>query len=515
MASPAASVSDASGEGARIGRWLGRLVDLDFTAPYAFATLALVYIASRIPWLDQGYGTDPDAWRVALSAQHLVAEGEYLPSRLPGFPLHELATSLIIEGGWFWTNLSTVLISLAGVYLFARLMRELALPHAGVLTLGFAFAPFLWINSVMTIDYMWALTFILGAYLALVRRSTTVAGVLLGVAAGFRLTSLAMFFPFWLLLWRSDRREEVFPLTRATVAVFVVVYTPVLVVYGLKFLNFYEESVPLETVVRQLGKDGLGVLGALAVLAALAFSFGRLRRLPADLAHDAHALAWVAAIVVFVLAYSWAPHEVAFLIPVFPFGLLLLSRYLTRGVLVAVVAVVIAAGFVDLTASEESADIRLSTLTSVRLGKGMLLTDLDTREDQTDLARDLRRFTAAEVEPGSSAIVITGSLYPEFAALFEDQLRLDILERDLDAISVVSDVSRAVDRGRSIQFVWLLDLDRFQQLQAEGNEMYYTTDAARGTFALFGYRPGYYGALPLSGAQGASPLGEGAVPLDR
>ena len=129
--------------------------------------------------------------------------------------------------------------------------------------------------------------------------------------------------------------------------------------------------------------------------------------------------------------------------------------------------------------------------------------------------QDSEEVAAAEVEPGSSAIVLIGSLYPEFAALFEDQLRLDLPERDLDAISVVSDVSRAVDRGRSIQFVWLLDLDRFHQPQAEGNEMYYTADAARGTFALFGYRPGYYGALPLFGAQGPLPLGEGAVPLDR
>ncbi|MDP3767009.1 MAG: hypothetical protein Q8S13_03260, partial [Dehalococcoidia bacterium] len=145
-----------------------RLIDLEFTNPLAFAVLAVAYIGSRVAWLDLGYGTDPDAWRVALTATFLRSDGEYVPSRLPGYPLHEFVTAGLIDGGWILTNLTTVLISLVGVFLFAWLLRKLELPHRGALTLGFAFAPLLWINSVTTIDYMWALTFILGAYLALI-----------------------------------------------------------------------------------------------------------------------------------------------------------------------------------------------------------------------------------------------------------------------------------------------------------------------------------------------------------
>jgi hypothetical protein len=148
---------------ARLRQLYDWFVELDFTQPLAFAALSLAFILSRIPWLDKGYGTDPDAWRVALTADYLRDTGQYYPSRLPGYPLHELVTAGIgtIREGWVWTNLSTVIISLAGVYIFAALTKKLELPNRGVLALGFAFAPLLWINSSMTIDYMWALTFLM------------------------------------------------------------------------------------------------------------------------------------------------------------------------------------------------------------------------------------------------------------------------------------------------------------------------------------------------------------------
>ena len=499
----------------RIRQLLDQFTDLEFTDLRAFAALAVIYVASRVPWLDLGYGTDPDAWRVALSAHHLWSANEYFPSRLPGSPLHEFVTAAVIKQGWVWTNLSTLLISLAGVYLFARVARELELPHRGVLTLAFAFAPFLWINSVMTIDYMWALTFLLAAYLALLRREPTLAGVALGIAAGFRLTSLAMLLPFLLLLWRSGRRDEFLTLARTSMTVTLLVYIPVLTVYGIKFLNFYDQSVSAGVVIRQLGKDGLGVIGALAVLAALALSFQRLRRLPGDLLRDPHVLTWSAVVVVFFLLYGRLPHEVAFLIPVFPFGYFLLSRYLSRGLLVAALAVVVLAGFVDVTANGGTLDIEMSTVTDTRIGKGMLLTDIDTLQDQRDFARELRELTTNGEQVKTPAVVVTGSIYPQFAVRFRDELALGILDEDEEAISQLSDLGLAVDVERSIEYVWLLDRERFDQLKEEGKNLYFTADAARRALALFGYRPSSLGAFELPLSREEPPPGEGTAPTDR
>ena len=154
-----------------------RLFTADLSPPLPFALLSLFYLALRIPYLDYGHGTDPDAWRVALTAHYLLENGDYFPSRLPGNPLHELLMTPLIAGGWVVTNLVTALASLLGVYLFARIVAQHRLPYPGLLTIGFAFAPLLYINSIATMDYMWTLTALLGAYYAALHRLPILTGV--------------------------------------------------------------------------------------------------------------------------------------------------------------------------------------------------------------------------------------------------------------------------------------------------------------------------------------------------
>ena len=521
MEATEALAPQANGALARLRLLLDRIIDLEFTHPLAFAALAVAFVGARIPWLDQGYGTDPDGWRVALTATYFWSEGDYFPSRLPGYPLHELVTApavrggWIFEGGWVWANLSTALISLVAVYLFAWLARKLELPNRGVLTFAFAFAPLLWINSTMTMDYMWALTFMLAAYLALLYRAPSLAGISLGIAAGFRLTSLYLLVPFWLLLWRSRQRGSIQPLTTTSLAATFVIYVPVFMDYGLHFLNFYDQTVSLEEFIRRLGKDPLGIIGALAVLMALAVSLPRLRRFPGDLLRDPQVLAWTAVVAVFFVSYTRLPHEIAYLIPLFPFGFFLLSRYLSRGVLVGVLAVVVLSGFVDITSSGGPlTGVDRSTFTSARLGKGMLFSDLETLDNQEAFARELRTVTTSDAveEP---AVVITGFIYPEFVVLYEDELEIGILEEDLEAISQLSDKGIARDRTRDVEYVWLLEYDQFQEFKESGKNIYFTADAARSTNNSYGYRLGYFGARKLPLSRESASLGAGAAPTDR
>lgn len=470
----------------------------------------MVYVASRIPWLDLGYGTDPDAWRVALSAEHLLSKGEYLPSRLPGYPLHEFVTVPFVLGGWVWTNLSTVLISVIGVYLFARIMNMLNLPGRGVLTLTFAFAPLIWINSVMTIDYMWALTFILAAYLALLYQRPSVAGVMLGVAAGFRLTSLIMAVPFLLLLLRNGQRPALRPFLSGAALVTVVSYLPVLFVYGAATANFYDAKVPVLNVLRLLAKDALGIVGALAVLVGLALSARRLARLPRDMRSDPHVLVWASAILLYLLSFSRLPHEAAYLLPIFPFGFFLMSRYFQRAVLVGVVSVIVLAGFVDITSPGD--EINREALANARPGEGMLLSDLDTLRNQMDFAEEVAQ--ASEEIPNRS-VVLTGFIFPEFAMLNRDRLEVGILDRDYDAISMLSDRGEAVDEERDVYYVWLLKWEKFREFQYRNYNVFYVHDAATSTLNVFGYRPAYLGAQELSLSRESPSSGAGAAETDR
>jgi hypothetical protein len=519
MEATAATTPQAKHEQARtrsIAALLDGLLDLDFTRPLAFAILGVLFVGARAYWLDLGYGTDPDAWRVAMTATYLWDTGDYLPSRLPGYPLHEFITAALIKGGWIATNASTMIASLAGVYIFASIARKLDLENKGALTLAFAFTPLLWINSVMTMDYMWALTLVMGAYLLLLHRSPGAAGLCLGLAAGFRLTSLFMLPVFCLLLWRMKERGAIRALTFPALAVALVVYMPVLLDYGINFLNFYDQNVVVDEFVKRLGKDGLGIVGALGLIIALILSLPRLRRLPGDLRADPHVLMWCVVLALYVVSYLRLPHEIAYLIPLFPFGYFLMSRYMARPVLIGCLTLIVVAGFIDITSPDDEIGLSTSTFTSASIGKGMLLSDIDTLQNQMDFARELREMTVENQYIQRPAVISTGFIYPELVMLHADDLEMRVLEDDLEAISQLSDKGYAVDEANDLYYVWLLEFDEFEELSGtQQRKIYFTADAARSTFAVYGYRPAYFDAIELPLSRENPSLGEGTATTDR
>jgi glycosyl transferase family 87 len=480
---------------------------LDFTQTMPFVVLAVVFFAVRLPYVNYGHGTDPDAWRVALTAHYLLDTGDYFPSRLPGNPLHELAMTLFIPGGWIATNIATAVASLAGVWIFARIVRELDVPNRGLLVIGFAFAPLLVINSIATMDYMWALTFILGAYYSVNTGRPLLAGICVGLAAGFRLQSAMFALPLLYLLWREQRKDELAPFALAAGGTALLAFSPVLVVYGTSFLNYYDASVGYQDVLRLLGKEALGILGVLGVLAGAALSLSNLRRLPQEARLDPHLGVWLVTIVLYFASFSRLPHEIAYLIPVFPFGLLLMGRYFTRAGLGVAVAAILLAGVVDVTTP--GAGITPDTLRTATIGKGLVLSNGDTMSGQ-------QRFVERIVEnpiPRHS-VILTGFIYPQLVVREYDHLEARVLRYDYDAISMLSDRGEAVDTERDIRFVWLLGYETFETLRTQGYAFFFVPDAGGATYALYEYRPALLGAMLLNIDIGPS-VSEGQAGTDR
>jgi hypothetical protein len=486
---------------------LTRLLDADLSQPLAFVALAVVYVLSRLPLLTVGYGTDPDAWRIALSGYYLWDNFEYYPSRLPGYPVPELAYASVIQGGSLATNLLTVAISLLGLWFFARIVALLRIPNSALAVVGFAFTPLVWINSMSTMDYMWAITFVLGSYYFLLTRSYFFAAVMLGLAIGSRSTSLVFLLPLAIWIWRSGRRDELRPFIFTSLAVAFLCYTPVMWGYNLRFINFYDSDVGYLNVLRLLGKDTLGIFGSLAVLGAIAFSLPRLARLPRDVLHDRDVMVWVLAIALCVLVFVRLPHEAAYLLPLYPFGFLLMARYFHRYALSAVVVVVLLAGFVDITTPGD--EITLSSLADASIGKGLILSNQDTQHAQHDFVDDIEAF-----QKPTGAYVLLGFIYPQFVVLNRDHLEVGLLEKDRSSISQLSDKGMAYDPAAQVTYVWLLDWDDFGRLRSDGTPFLYTPDAGRSSAALYGFRPGILGAMLIDLGRGPTG-GSGAARTDR
>ncbi len=298
-------------------------------------------LASRLPFLDAGYGNDPDAWELIRAARHLDLTGEYVASRLPGYPLPEFACALLWRGGPIVVNLCTALFSVAAAAGFMLSLKRLAVPHHLLAGLAFALTPVVYINSTTAMDYVWALAFIMAAFHLTLLDRPVASGLLLGAAVACRLTSALMLLPLGLVVAlggeRSSRVRRLTTFVLATIAVAGAAFQPVVSKYGMGFLSFYSPPAypDLVTVLSRATLHVWGLVGLLGIAGGvLAAVVGRLRH-PApprrSLGADrAPIIAALAAVILYAAAYLRLPLETGYLLPAVPFVLLLLGKLLPR-----------------------------------------------------------------------------------------------------------------------------------------------------------------------------------------
>jgi len=297
---------------------------LDWSKKPAVFLLAGLFSASRIFLVLQSFGSDPDAWRIANSAYDLRYSGIYHVSRFPGFPVPEIVNALVIPFGWLATNSLTLIISFISVIIFAKILSCRNEPNKGLLTFTYAFMPILWVNSANTMDYLWALAFILASWYLILIKRPLIAGIALGVAIGSRLTSGVFGIPFLLLIWTKHQRIKpivLFLIASASSA--FILYLPILYTYGLTFLTGYPASISISLVVTGLFRQ----FGALAVLfGILLMLISAKKTVRLIMTSESDTLFLLCAIAIIVLIFSLAPYETAYLIPAVPFALVLFNK---------------------------------------------------------------------------------------------------------------------------------------------------------------------------------------------
>src|SRR3974377_165057 len=124
----------------------------------ALVLAAVGVLLTRLPWSGTDYGSDPDSYRVAISAQHLWRTGHYQASRLPGYPAYEYLTALSAAGPPWISNAVTSLFSVAAFLLFALILREFGVRRYLLLAFGLAMVPAIYLNSSCTMDLVPLLT---------------------------------------------------------------------------------------------------------------------------------------------------------------------------------------------------------------------------------------------------------------------------------------------------------------------------------------------------------------------
>ncbi len=443
-----------------------RLVNFDWARPWPGALLAVAYALSRLPWVRLGYGSDPDAWRVAMSARYLLQHGSYLPSRLPGYPVHDITMAGLLWGGWSATNLATVAVSLVGVFCFAAILRYHRIPSAGVLTPTFAFLPLLWFTSAQTLDYSWALTLLLAAYLALVHDKAVLAGLLLGLAGGCRVTYLVFALPLALLLWQRGSLSPPLRFAATTAVTWLTVFSPIWLRYGTAFWNFYDLRPSWGDFFHALTEGAVGLMPLVVLGICLALSSRELRRLPARLRRDPVMAAWALIAVLTLFVFVRLPLQTYYLMPAAPFLLLLLARTMRRPLLLVICVALVVGGFVDLYTASPAGWRTPGALAQLRPTAGVVLLDYRLRADRLALVSQVRDLP---LPPHS---VLTAGFYlPMVAELYHGQLQLSLPDGYLQRIGPLTDNARLTAPG-DVVYVWLLDQGEARTFLLQGYQLY-------------------------------------------
>jgi hypothetical protein len=331
--------------------------------PAGLLLLCLIVLLTRLPFLGYGYGEHADNWRVALAARHIAQTGVYEYSRAPGYPIQEYVCSWFWKTGPFGLNLLDAIFCTAAAFFFALICIEYGVADWWLAGLALAFVPVLYVNSVSSKDFPWALAFLLASWWCALRKQPVPTGILLGLAMGIRITSGVASLPIALILIDGAENRVAFRrvlMTGLISAVIVVAaFAPVYMRYGTDFFDFYANHAfpaPLEIAARMtLEVWGLlGVAGLCVALFAAPAAPAAKSRPPVG---SRHLLAWASMLVIYAIAFFCLPDEAAYLIPAVPFILLLLWRFTPRWAFQACCALVILSPFISWSGARPAAGL--------------------------------------------------------------------------------------------------------------------------------------------------------------
>lgn len=326
------------------------LLDSDLTKFPAVVYLALVFLISRAPFIDLGFSaftspTDQDVLAVVNSAYLLRYFHVYTVSRFPGYPFFEIINSLLIGGGWLFTNLATVMFSFTSLILFGKILNVFGVKNKALLLLTFAFIPVVWINSTITMDYMWGLAFILLSCFLVFTGKYSSGGIAIGFAIATRFTSAFMVIPllYWMLIKKVDAiKVKRFLITGILTS--TTMFLPVLYKYNLGFLQgsgfLYTTPVrSFDSMLNSLFLSAMNLVTELTGLPAfilIIFAMLFLKK-SVHVAQHEHIMnfCWIV-VMLYGIIYFIFPYKVAYLIPVIPWGLIILNQKLHKSHLVAI-----------------------------------------------------------------------------------------------------------------------------------------------------------------------------------
>jgi hypothetical protein len=409
---------------------------------------AFAIFLSRLPFLSQGYGLDGDSWSVAITARNIAATGSYEVSRFPGYPVQEFISSLFYNGYAWRLNLLTALLSTIGILFFALTLKTWKFKNVFLASAALAFVPIIYINSTTTIDYVWALSFLLVSLYFVARYKPLLAGLFIGIAIGCRLTSGAMLIPYCIMILQpGESRNNIIRIVKmssACIITGVLLFYPVFAKYGSQFFMYY--SLPYPSISKVLYKffiETWGLVGLLGLFISVSVFFlpstTSVRRylFPRSI-NEKYVIAWLIAIDLYIIAFLRLPMESGYLIPMIPFVILIFGKYLYSKAFTSLCIMLILSSFLFNISPVEREDAATASSVSFVFNQGEERLSVDVLDGPMISYESRRRngmkFTSDLLNSFDTlrrkSLIVCGRWYNQLYLQRNDSTKFDIQIRD-------------------------------------------------------------------------------------
>ncbi len=164
----------------------------------------------------------------------LIDQGRYVGSRNPGYLIPELGMlPLDLLGGSLATNLGTLVLGLLALWALWGIFQRLGTERPLLPLLCLAALPVFWLNATTSMDYVWAIGFVLAGWLMLLDRRWVFGGILLGLAIGSRFTSvIAVVGILGYCCWTTREKRSAILASSLALVIGIACYLPSAAEYG-------------------------------------------------------------------------------------------------------------------------------------------------------------------------------------------------------------------------------------------------------------------------------------------
>ncbi len=286
---------------------------------------------TRIPFIFNGLGVEEDSYTLVTTSQKMVELGIYEMSRAPGHPFQELVINLFPYAPHFVLNgLSALFSFIAGVF-FYLILSYFNIKNKLLNTTAFLCIPVVYLASVSTIDYVWALALMLMGTYYLFKEKHILVGLFLGIAVACRVTAIMIGLPVLIILLLQYRNWDIIkPLLKIGIPFLITVglfFAPALYTYGIDF--FYTYDLPYPNLPKILYKATFGVWGIWGVVALAIVSISLIKKILQkkkwNITHPKLTIFSSIMLLLYGMAYIFLPEKSAFWIPTTPFIILLIN----------------------------------------------------------------------------------------------------------------------------------------------------------------------------------------------